>query len=363
MEPARARVVGIDALRALAALAVFVCHLAQFWELGSLPLKLPQVLATGAHGVDLFIVLSGFVLGLPTLAAHGRLRTPAFIARRATRLLPAYYVALVLATLVAVSPIATWIVAERASAGDVAWHLTLLQTWSPDRLGSINGSLWSVALEAQLYLVFPLLLLAMRRWGWAPLVAASAVLSLALSGSDLPGALGAAITDERNLPVRLVQFVIGMACAWLVTHRRVPSRRMLWSWTVLTVCLALAASTADLRTGIALVWALPSAGLILLACGSLGERLAATPLERWGLASYSFYLLHQPIILVIGHVVRPHVVDDRVALGVGLALALPATALAAWVLHVCVERPSHLFGRRRFAMVAPGATPAGRPQG
>lgn len=152
MERAPTRVVGVDALRALAALAVFFCHIAGYWQLTDLPLHLPEFLALGAHGVDLFIVMSGFVLGLPAFHAHRRLRTRNFLARRAIRLLPPYYAALVFAAVIALSPAAAWIVAEKALPSDVAWHLVLLQTWNPERLGTINGSLWSVALEAQLYL-------------------------------------------------------------------------------------------------------------------------------------------------------------------------------------------------------------------
>lgn len=81
------RIVGVDALRALAALAVFLCHLVAYWQLTDLPFRLPELFATGAHGVDLFIVLSGFVLGLPSFHASRPLRTRNFLARRAFRAL------------------------------------------------------------------------------------------------------------------------------------------------------------------------------------------------------------------------------------------------------------------------------------
>lgn len=185
MERPPGRVVGIDALRALAALAVFVYHLGQYWRLNDLPLKLPELVAVGAHGVDLFIVLSGFVLGLAALRTDRQLLLGNFLARRGMRLLPSYYVALACAAVIALSPAATWIVAERASAADVAWHVALLQTWSPELLGTINGSLWSVALEAQLYLLFPLLVLWTRRWGAVSLVVVTALLSVVLSTADI----------------------------------------------------------------------------------------------------------------------------------------------------------------------------------
>lgn len=348
MERAPTRVVGVDALRALAALAVFFCHIAQYWQLTDLPLHLPEFLALGAQGVDLFIVMSGFVLGLPAFHAHRALRTRNFLARRAIRLLPPYYAALALAAVIALSPAAAWIVAGRALPSDVAWHLVLLQTWNPERLGTINGSLWSVALEAQLYLTFPVLVVVCRRWGWVPLVAATAALSILLELVDVPGFLGTALTDEHNLPVRLVQFSVGMACAWIVTHHKAPRPRLLWPATLAGGLLAVGWTTADMEAGRAVVWALPCAGLILLVSGRLGDRLAATPLERWGLASYSFYLLHQPIVLIVMHLLRPHVAHDVAALLLGTAIALPSTMLAAWLLYTVVERPSHRYGRQRF---------------
>ena len=127
-------VVGLDALRILAALAVFVCHLAAYWELQDLPLKLPELLANGSHGVDVFIVLSGFVLSLPVLVTGRELDTANFLRRRASRILPPYYVALALAAALALSPVAWMIVAERASLGDLAWHA------SSSRRGPRRGS-------------------------------------------------------------------------------------------------------------------------------------------------------------------------------------------------------------------------------
>lgn len=343
------RIVGLDALRALAALAVFVCHLGTYWGLEGLPSKIPQLLDVGAHGVDLFIVMSGFVLGLAAFRAGPSLRMDNFLARRAWRLGPPYFVALTIATALAMSPIAHWFVAERARWSDVAWHVLLVQTWNPDRLGSINGSLWSVALEAQLYLTFPVLVLVIRRWGVLPAVAATAALSVVMSTIPAHGALGAALTDEHNLPVRLVQFVFGVGCAHLHVTRRVPKARVLWGIAVLGGLLAVGWSTAAFEPGRVLVWGVPCAALILLVAGPSGAHLASTPLELWGLGSYSFYIVHQPMILVLGPL-SGRIDSDVARLLFGLLLALPATAAVAWGLYVLVERPSHRYGRRHYPL-------------
>lgn len=224
----------------------------------------------------------------------------------------------------------------------------MLQTWNPDRLATINGSLWSVALEAQLYLTLPLLLMFARRWGLMPLVVGTALLSILLTSFDLPGQFGAALTDTHNLPVRLVQFTVGLGCAWLVVHRRTPRSSVLWCVAVLGGLVAVGWSTAGIAPAKVVIWTIPCAAAVLLITGSFGHGLSTTPLERWGLASYSFYLLHQPIVLALGHLITPYVDGAFVGLAAGLAVALPATAVASFMLYVAVERPAHLFGRSRF---------------
>lgn len=349
-------VLGLDALRILAALAVFVCHLAAYWRLQDLPFKLPQLLAVGAHGVDVFIVLSGFVLSLPVFATGRDLDTGNFLLRRATRILPPYYGALAFAAVIAMSSAATWTVADRASLGDLAWHVVLLQTWAPSRVGTINGSLWSVALEVQLYLLLPVLIVMARRWGMTPIVFGAVIMSSVLSVVDLPGTMGAVLADEHNLPIRLVQFVAGMACAWVVAARKMPSRRLMWPALMVSGLVALGSSTADLRGGQAVLWSVAAAFLLLLTVDHLGPGLARTPFERWGLGAYSFYLLHQPIVLILGHFVGPQVGNGWLALVVGIVVCLPVVSVAAWGMYLVVERPVHRFGRARYPVLQKAVT-------
>ncbi|WP_306512330.1 acyltransferase family protein [Janibacter hoylei] len=344
------RVVGLDALRGLAALAVFVCHLGAYWGLTGLPSKVPQLLDVGAHGVDVFIVLSGFVLGLVAFRAGDSLRMDNFLIRRAVRLSPPYFTALAIATVLAMSPLYSWFVAERATWTDLTWHIFFAQTWNPARLGTINGSLWSVALEAQLYLTFPLIVLIARRWGMLPIVVGAVAMSVLMSSVSWGGPVGAGFTDEHNLPIRLVQFVAGVWGAHRYVSDRLPPRLVLWAMAVLGGLAAVGWSTAAFAPGRIVAWTIPCVGLVLLAAGPLGPSLSRTPFERWGLASYSFYVIHQPVLLLLAHFVRPHVASDVLAFVVGLVVALPVTALAAWVLYVLVERPSHEFGRRHFLL-------------
>ena len=208
MEPAaggKDRVYGIESLRALAALGVFYCHIPGYSLTSAqrLPWKLPELLATGAHGVDLFIVISGFCLAMPVMVRGAHLPLRTFYVRRACRLLPPYYAALAFAAAIAMSSLFARTVATRASVGDVLQHVLLLQTWTPSGPGRINGSFWSIALEAHLYMLFPVILFAWRRWGAATVVSAAAALSIAwCSVASLhAGALGSVYV----LPARLVE--------------------------------------------------------------------------------------------------------------------------------------------------------------
>ena len=341
------RVQGVDALRGIGALAVFVCHLNQYWSFLHLPGKLPQLSALAAHGVDLFIVISGFCLAFPlTRQPRPSVDAVPFWKRRALRILPAYYVALLAAFALAVLP-ATWhlLVESPASGGDLAAYALFVQTWIPSTTGAINGSLWSVSLEVHLYLVFPLLVAWWRRWGLWSLLVASCLLSVAWTASAAL-APGTSLGYSFTLPDRLVQFVAGMCCAVIYQHRQLIDRR--WLIAALAVGLALAAGvdTANLHVGQSAVWAIPCAAAVLLFTGPVGDWFARTPLDSFGTRSYSFYLLHQPVIQVAAPVVALLPDAWPVYWIVGGGLVLLVTVVLAQALYQWVELPSHRLSRR-----------------
>ncbi|MFF1530380.1 acyltransferase family protein [Cellulomonas sp. NPDC058312] len=342
------RVKGVDALRGLAAIAVFICHIGGYWGFLDLPGKVPQLVAAGAHGVDVFIVISGFCLALP-LAGHRRaLRVPQFYGRRAWRILPPYYVALALAAVLALLP-ATWhlTVARQASFSDVLLHLMTGQAWVPGEVGTINGSLWSVALEVQLYALLPLLVLAWRRWGIVPVLVGAVALDLAWR---FTGALGgpAPLGSDLVVPARLDQFVAGMACAVAIRAGLAWSTRRSLITFALATLVALSTSTLNLGVVTGITWAAAGASAVLLLAGPIGHTLGGTALELFGARSFSFYLLHQPVLLVLAPAVAalPGGTPTQLVLGGSLALAI--TVLGAEVLFRAVEMPSHRAGRRRF---------------
>src|SRR5438270_165882 len=166
------RLPGLDGLRGLGALFVVVNHVflrafpghpvdhAPFWA---------GPFIYGRFAVIVFIVLSGFSLALSP-ARHGwRLDAVSrFAQRRARRILPAYWAALAFSLAVA------WLVVPQPGQGvpdakSVVVNGLLLQ--NVVRAPSPNASFWSMAVEAQLYIAFPLMLLMVRRWGAIAMVA------------------------------------------------------------------------------------------------------------------------------------------------------------------------------------------------
>lgn len=156
----------IDGLRGLALLMVLVYHAWLHGVGAPILLSLPgfEVDVTapaffGFAGVRLFVVLSGFCLTYPL--AHGELRVDLgrFWRRRARRILPPCYVAL------AVFLLLRALAHRPTEPGDILTHLLLIHNLFPQWLLSINGAWWTLALEAQFYLVFPLLVASFRMWG------------------------------------------------------------------------------------------------------------------------------------------------------------------------------------------------------
>lgn len=351
------RIGGLDALRGLAALAVFVCHIVAYWgELG-FPHAVTVISQVGAHGVDVFVVLSGFVLMLPLVAEGRSLNVGQFYGRRMWRILPAYWTALAFATVLAVGP--TWylVAAKPATPWDVLVHALGLQTIFVPTLGAINGSLWSISLELSLYLVFPLLVVLLNRIGGAALVVAASALGLlsAWAGSlvQLDGPMAGFLGDSHTLPMRLVQFVVGMVLAVILMRnggmRSSKPRRALGATAALvTVVIATGASTLEAPEAVSLsLWAV--AGAALVWCFALiAHARSVQRLDSVGTRAYSFYLVHQPIILLCAPIafVLPGPPLAVLAYG-GLACLLVACATAE-LLYRTVERPSHRSALRRF---------------
>ncbi len=311
----------------------------------------------GHFGVVVFIVLSGFCLMLPVLGNGGSLRGGAagFLARRAWRILPPYYAAMILALLM----IWLWIGARTGTQWDISIpvtstgilsHLLLLQdVVEPTQ---INYVFWSIAVEVHLYLLFPALVWAWRRFGAVPTTAAScgAVYGVILLLEAL---------DWREVPPAFVglcaYFVFGMAAAdrFVRMRARGGGDRLPWSRISLMLALILVVLCAVWGREVAerrfafldTLCALATVGL-LLAAGQPGagdrvrHALGSVRLVWIGTFSYSLYLTHAPILHLVWTAVvgRTLAREDAQFLAL-LLLGAPVSVAGAYLFFLAFERP------------------------
>ncbi len=318
MTEPRPHLAHIDGLRALAALMVFVNHAyAQSFNpiLDQYPTGLLSIfsysLVTGHLAVSVFIVISGFCLSLPVLARADRSSGGlyAFIKRRARRILPPYYAALALsllliATLIGKPSGSLWDVPIVVDEVAIISHVLLLQDLFGT--GRINYVFWSIAVEWHIYFLFPLLLLATRRFG---------ILSTAISALLLGYALSLGFEGTRIAranPHYIGLFALGMLAAHVACSARpeLAAARASRAWgaailagllVTAAACIAWGHGTASQRFA---YLDLP-VGVVAAATLVVTTRSQSHPLTRLlrarllvfiGTFSYSVYLVHAPLL-------------------------------------------------------------------
>jgi peptidoglycan/LPS O-acetylase OafA/YrhL len=371
--PQRRRLAGLDGVRGLAALYVVVFHIflrvfpgypvdhAPFWAAWFI---------YGRFAVVVFIVLSGFSLALSP-ARHGwRLdATSRFAQRRARRILPAYWAALAFSLAVA------WLIIPQPgqgvpNLGSVLANGLLVQNFAPAHLP--NAAFWSMAVEAQLYVAFPLLLLMVRRWGAMAMLAA-VTLVVATVGVVGPQVSRLETFLIHSPPELAALFALGVLAAGIVSAST-ARRSWPWGWLALAAAAPVVATICwqgSVWTIDHLFWvdlAVGPAVACLLAALATGQaapllRLLETrPIRNLGRSSYSLYLIHAPIVVVV----YEKIVAGRVAPGVpaflvSLVLTLPLSIVLARLFAAVFEIP---FQRRRSSFWAarrPRAQAEGAP--
>jgi peptidoglycan/LPS O-acetylase OafA/YrhL len=297
-------------------------------------------------------VLSGFSLAVSP-ARHewdlgGKKR---FAIRRAWRILPPYWAALVFSLIVA------WTLAPQPGEGaptgkSVAIFGLLLQ----DIFGSPspNGAFWSIAVEAQLYIAFPVLLLMLRK-AHALLMLTAVTLVVAAIGVLSPMS---SIVDklQRLTPQFAALFAVGVFAAGILAARE-RIRRLPWQWLSLAafvpvvVLIVVQGSVWTIHNYFWIDLALGPAIAMLLAAAAterprwLVALLNTRPMRSLGSFSYSLYLIHAPIVVALYElVVSPRVSHGVPALLVMLAIAVPLSVLSARLFAAVFEIP---FQRHR----------------
>ncbi|HJQ41743.1 MAG TPA: acyltransferase [Jatrophihabitantaceae bacterium] len=298
----------------------------------------------GAEMVELFLLISGFSLYYSELARRAKGRPPTtlrqFAARRAWRIGPVYYLAIV-AGLAVVLPLGDRLNVRPADAtvvqatiGGFVSHVFFVHSFHGTWLYQINAPLWSIALEVQLYLLFPLLYFAMRRWN--PWLVAIVTLILVRIVNLTP----------LDVPIfRLARwFVAGALLAELV-HRGVRVRARYALPAGLAALLLGMAHLTKLQPGARhdAIWL---AAFVLLIFAALEYPDAQrNPMSwrwmRWlGLRSYSIYALHFPIVLVVLYATQHWQLTGWNAIALTVGIGGPVSLLAAAISFHYVEGPS-----------------------
>lgn len=331
MSEAQSRNASLDSLRALAILAVFVHHLH------------PGIADVGDRGVDLFFVLSGYLIGSILLASYerGRMSLRSFWRDRWLRTLPAYYAAL-----------AAYVVKELLTGGDVVGmfssYAAFMQSYvyAPGSLPKFHHS-WSLCVEEHFYLVLPLILALLGklyRQSWVMPVVLAIGIGLLIARTIL-------IEQGADVQIKLTHWrtdalILGVLLAKL--NRTPRFREMLvrrrHALALVTVGVLLLAGWVELSFN--RHFQLP----VALACGCLvmlgiakypaleipGRTRAVAWIAR---ISYSFYLVHPLVLMEVEKRHLPERFGSFVGWPLAIGVSLVLTLAASQLLYTFVERP------------------------
>lgn len=294
----------IDGLRALAVAGVVVFHAA------------PQALPGGFAGVDVFFVISGFLIGsiIAKDVEAGRFSFLAFYQRRIRRLLPAMALVLLAsvlagAILLVPSEFSTLTFTLRATILYASNIVFALRTGYFDQAGAASPLLhtWSLSIEEQFYLVCPLLLWGIHRFRPKAVVPVLVLLALLSGAAGIHGALSYPEKAFFLPHTRMWELLLGV----ILAHRRVlegatDATRQMIGWLGLAAILLAFASHSGDRTPYPGVHALlPGLGTMMLIEANRyaptwsGRLLSLRPLVYLGLISYPLYLWHWPILVYL----------------------------------------------------------------
>ncbi|WP_336085683.1 acyltransferase family protein [Nocardia sp. SSK8] len=363
----------LTGLRGICAFYVLISHIwFQVWPAAEPPLGygrypdgilywLTSWLYHGHFAVIAFIVVSGYSLQAARIGRGDAYTTLGFLKRRCRRILPPYYAAMVLSAVIGVT-----VAAEMTGS---QWDISLPVTWNSLLTHSlllqdlvdytkINYAHWSIAAEFHLYLMFPLFIWLLGRVGarWGTAVVATGVAGLiayVMISSDAPAFFFGLI----------LYFFLGMVTASAAARMRFAltaevRRTVRWAaGASLATLLAVAVGVGFARVeavlpafdlGVALAICALILGFLPVrdvpveavpaARTSLGGQVAAT-LERLGRFSYSLYLIHPPIVMIVWLCLGGNDLDKPLMFGALLAAAVPVALILSYLFYRIFERP------------------------
>lgn len=293
--------------------------------------------AYGWSGVELFLVISGFLIHAAYLRA-GNLNTFSFFNKRFWRIWPPYFITLIFFTITLKQD---WL--------DFIIHALLLHNLHPLTFHSINGSFWSLALEAQLYLVYPLFLCLRKRFGLE--ITVMAILTL-----QIISAIIEYIYSIENLPYHfsLLKFwSIWVMGAYLaekyVTGKMVINIKSIYL-TFFLILLLFLKFTIIYKYFRHLLFGIFFMLLVEKVLHSNNKKIFQNKFFSFtvtlGICSYSFYLLHQPFL---GWLINKLRLFENTGFGiVAIAGTFFILFIISYVNYKLIELPSINFGKKIY---------------
>ena len=352
----------IDTLRGISALGVVLfhsrVHLYAGWnEIQAHPERYSVFERIGAYaslplsmlgsGVMLFFILSGFCVHYPYSQASKRLNAGEYASRRFLRIYPPYLAAILLT-------VAAEVIAIRVSRGQLSsLGTTLGSVLMVQNYGSHPGqmignpSLWSLPVEIELYVAYPVFLYCLRRFG--AMVSLMVVAAISIIAS-LAWALTGYSLNGNFLPYWVI-WCAGAILAETASQRALIWRR--WYGVVIAICLV-ASVLAELKIEVPMVkqylWSGFFMGMIFygISDAKLANWLTSRTgkiLVSFGAVTYSLYLVHFPLFLIMGAWWTENFGSKSGSLVIpllGSLLCLPF----AFLFYRCIELPSHGLARR-----------------
>ncbi len=375
------RIAVLDGLRALAITLVLLRHSVQlFWSDLSVPyipvgpFDLGAFFLNGWMGVDLFFVLSGFLLASQLIGQSER-QAPfsetffRYIRLRFFRIAPAYYLVLTLAVL-GLIPYHHPIEKPESLWGRYGYHLVFLQDFYPS---DIVVAFWSLAVEMKFYLCLPFVVFAVLNMK-APFYRWTGLLCCVLLSPVLRSVFGGHFTENGDYfwYIRSVFYYsldglfVGVFCAFLwrdvlcqrIIQKRVVANLLFFSGAVMVWCLGSLAPLLD--TGVSVFDRTALAGVLSFSFGAMmlgllgqcaGYRIFEHPVLRFiALISYALYLVHMPLrslaIVAMFQVVDITGLSDQISYLIYMPFFLSLSVLSATLLYVCVERPCIAWSKK-----------------
>lgn len=355
-----------DILRILCIFTVAWFHIwQQSWldpsfVIGGHYFDLQRIVRRGYMLVDLTLLLTGFLLYRPLVRSDGKIAdVKGFYYRRLCRILPCYLLAVLVAAMFALARGRT--VGSAPLWRDLLAHLTFTYTFSMDTYywTSLNAALWTIAVEMQFYLVFPLLA---RAFGKRPVLTFVSLTAAALVSRALTAACAKELSLWVNqLPCMLDLYVLGMLAAHLLEKRGSAPRRWIFFPLSLLALFGIfavlwrqnAAGDAEIKAA-QLLWRLPlglCGAAFLYFAGRAPEsvdRVFGNRVARFLSAiSYNFYIWHQFLAVKLKEFHIPAYDSEFPQISEGRAWQIKYTLLcfaAAFVLAAAltyfVEKPA-----------------------